>query len=84
MTAIAFKGRENTIFIGEAPAGYTTGNEWDQISEDILLNISQSVFVDRNKNIYKAKVGVDIEIEFLTGLELEEDPNISKAIDWFN
>ena len=84
MTAIAFKGRENTIFIGEATAGYTTGNGWDQISEDILLNISQSVFVDRNKKIYYDKVGVDVEVEFLPGLEFKEDPYIMKAIDWLN
>jgi len=82
MTAITFKGRDNTIFIGEPTAGYTTGNGWDHVSEDILLTISQSVFIDRNQNVYQDKVGVDVELEFQTGITLEEDSHILKAIEW--
>lgn len=83
MTAIAFKGRKKTIFIGETTTEYTTENGWDQISEDILLNISQSVFIYRNKNIYYDKVEADIEIEFVPGFKIVNDPFILKAIDWF-
>lgn len=84
MTAIAFKGRENTMFIGEPSAGYTTGNGWDQLSEDILLNISQSVFIDRNKNIYYDKVEADIKVAFVPGLELHADPYVIKATEWLD
>jgi len=60
LTAVAFKGRNNTVFIGEETAGYTTGNGYDQISEELVLVISQNVYIDRNKNKYENKVGVSM------------------------
>lgn len=82
LVAVAFKGRENTIFIGEKTAGYTTGNGYDTLGEDLALVISQDVFIDRNKTWYDQKVGVDKAIEFQHIIERENDNQINSAIDW--
>ena len=84
LVAVALKGRENTIFIGEETAGYTTGNGYDKINDEIVLVISQDVFIDRNKNRYDGKVGVDKKIEFQHNARFENDNQINRAKDWLN
>jgi len=84
LVAIAFKGRENTVFIGEETAGYTTGNGYDNINDDLVLIISQDIFIDRNKNKYEGKVGVDEKIEFQHNVNLENDNQINRAKEWLN
>jgi carboxyl-terminal processing protease len=84
MLAIAFKGRSNTHFIGEPSAGYTTGNGYDQVTDDLFMVISQSVFANRDKTIYKDKVSVDEEIEFQHQLELDGDKQMERALNWLN
>jgi len=82
MLAIAFKGRDNTLFIGEPSGGYVTGNGWNQIDDEYILNISNSIFIDRNKNVYKERVGVDEHSEFIPTNDLSSDLQIRQAIDW--
>lgn len=82
LLAVAFKGRENTRFIGEPTAGYTTGNGYDVVTDDLVLIISQDVFIDRNKNKYEGNVGVDQESEFQHNLTTENDNQITLAKDW--
>ncbi len=82
MLAVAFKGRPNTKFIGEASAGYTTGNGYDQVTDDLFMVISQAVYVDRNRKVYNANVDVDEQIEFQHQLELEGDIQVNRAIEW--
>ncbi len=84
LVAVAFKGRENTIFIGEETAGYTTGNGYDKINDNLILLISQDVFIDRNKNRYDGKVGVDEYIEFQHNTNINSDNQISKAKERLN
>lgn len=84
LVAVAFKGRDHTIFIGEETAGYTTGNGYDKINDELVLVISQDVFIDRNKNRYDGKVGVDIKIEFQHNASFENDNQINRAKDWLN
>jgi len=82
LVAIAFKGRENTIFIGEETAGYTTGNGYNKVNHELVLVISQDVFIDRNKIRYHNNVGVDENIEFQHNISIENDDQINKAKDW--
>lgn len=82
LVAVAFKGRANTRFIGEESAGFTTGNGYDKINDEIALVISQDVFIDRNKNRYDGKVSVDQNIEFQHIVKMESDNQIIKAKDW--
>lgn len=82
LVAIAFKGRKNTIFIGEDTAGYTTGNGYDKINDELVLVISQDVFIDRDKKRYDNKVGVDEQIEFQHTEFLENDNQLNRAKEW--
>lgn len=82
LLAIAFKGRANTRFIGEQTAGYTTGNGWEQVTDELLMCISESTFIDRSRKKYDNKVGVDEVIEFAHNLKLEGDRQIASAKDW--
>lgn len=82
LTAIAFKGRENTFFIGEETAGYTTGNGYDKVNDDLIMVISQNVFIDRNKSRYDSKVGVDEHIEFQHNVSLNNDNYVIRAKSW--
>jgi carboxyl-terminal processing protease len=84
LVAVAFKGRDNTIFIGEETAGYTTGNGYDKINDELVLVISQDVFIDRNKNRYDNKVGVDEHIKFQHNVSIENDNQVKRAKDWLN
>jgi C-terminal processing protease CtpA/Prc len=84
MVAVAFKGKENTLFIGEPSAGYTTGNGWNQVTDDLIMNISQGVYIDRNKKVYQERVGVDEEIEFQHLVDLNDDAQIKRAIEWLS
>ena len=84
LVAVAFKGRDNTLFIGEETAGYTTGNGFDKVSDELALVISQDVFMDRNKNVYHNKVGVDIAIEFQHTIDIKNDNQINRAIEWLD
>jgi len=61
MTAIAFKGRSNTIFIGEPTAdGYTTSTVYFQFSPNLTMNFATNYVADRNMTIYKSSVNPDI------------------------
>lgn len=84
MTAITFKGRENTRFIGEPSAGYTTGNGYDVVTDDLALVISKDIFIDRNKVIYVNRVGVDESIPFQHTITIKGDNQITRAIEWLN
>lgn len=84
MLAIAFKGRKNTRFIGEATSGYVTGNGFDRIGEELLMIISQTIFVDRNEVVYDQNVGVDEAMEFVPTDDKSKDLQIQKAISWLN
>jgi len=84
LVAIAFKGRDNTLFIGEETTGYTTGNGYDKISDELVLVISQDVFIDRNKIKYDNNVGVDENIEFQHHVNIKNDNQVNRAIDWLN
>lgn len=84
LVAVAFKGRPNTRFIGEPSAGYTTGNGFDQVTDDLFMVISQAVYVDRHKNVYNSRVGVDEEIEFQHQTDLKSDPHLKQAMEWLN
>lgn len=86
MTAIAFKGRPNTIFIGEPTAnGYTTSNGYFQFASNLTLNFATNYVADRNKNIYKTTVNPDIIISHGDNFDhLMEDKKIQFAINWLN
>jgi carboxyl-terminal processing protease len=63
MTAIAFKGRPKTLFIGEPTAdGYTTATNWYIMHETLTLKLSTNYVADRNGMVYKTTVDPDLKI----------------------
>ena len=82
LTAVAFKGRANTRFFGMDSGGYTTGNGYQQVTEDLFMIISEDIFADRNGVVYETRVGVDEEMEFIHSDDLTEDAQILRAVEW--
>ena len=84
MVAIALKGRENTIFIGEKTYGLTTGNVTFKI-DGHLLALSASFTEDRTGKVYNSSVLPDIEIiEGDNFSDISKDKKVLEAIKWFN
>lgn len=84
MTAIAFKKRKNTIFIGEPTAdGYTTSNGYFQFAPNLTLNFATNFVADRKMTIYKSVVNPDITIYHGDNFEiLMKDDKIKSALSW--
>jgi len=84
MTAIAFKGRPNTYFIGEPTAkGYTTSNGYFQFAFNLTLNFATNFVADRNKIIYKESVKPDLLIYRGENFyDLGKDKKIMEALKW--
>ncbi len=81
--AISFKGRKNTLFIGENTSGYTTSNDSFQFTNEIGVFMATSVEADRNGNVYLDHVEPDQKI--LGGDDfdqLKNDKKIIAALKW--
>ena len=84
MTAIAFKQRPNTLFIGESTAdGYTTSNGYFQFAPNLTMNFATNFVADRNMNVYRTFVSPDSIIEGGDDFDLLiEDAKIISAMKW--
>lgn len=84
MTAIAFKKRQNTIFVGEPTAdGYTTSNGYFQFAPNLTLNFATNFVADRKMTIYKSSVNPDIVVYHGDNFEnLMNDEKIKSAMKW--
>jgi len=84
IVAIAFKGRANTLFVGEPTAdGYSTGNDYFYFSPTLDMNLSTSFSQDRDHNIYKNSVTPDLPIDGGDNFEdIHLDEKVKAAIDW--
>lgn len=86
MTAIAFKGRPNTAFIGESTAdGYTTSNGYFQFAPTLVMNFATNFVADRYKHVYKTTF--DPYFQVLGGDNFENlsmDEKIIAALHWIN
>jgi C-terminal processing protease CtpA/Prc len=84
MTAIAFKQRPNTLFVGESTAdGYTTSNGYFQFAPNLTMNFATNFVADRNMNVYRTFVSPDKIIEGGDSFDnLMEDAKIITAMKW--
>lgn len=84
VTALAFKGRENTVFIGEKTFGMTTANVKNKLPFDALLVLSTGYDCDRNENYYE-RIIPDIAISKQDNFnDLLLDKNIQEAIKFIS
>ena len=81
VTTLAFRNRNHSILIGENTAGYTTGVSWNVLSKNVVIQIAQSYYADRKKNIYKGtSILPDIYVQGGENLEdLEKDKMLLEA-----
>lgn len=80
--AVAFKGRENILFIGEPSSGYLTGNDRVELPFGVVMAITTGYIADRNAN-YVERIIPSIFIEKQDNFEnLELDPNVIEAINF--
>ena len=86
VTAIAFKQRPNTFFIGENTAlGYATGNNYFYFSPQLSMNLSTAFNSDVKGNIYYENVLPDRYI--LSGDNFEDilqDEKVKNALLWLD
>ena len=84
ITAIAFKGRPNTTFIGESTYGATTGNVQWPLPFNIIMALTTSYYSDRNGNYYE-RITPDITVSKQDNFDdLLLDKNIQEAIKFFS
>lgn len=83
VTALAFKGRSNTIFIGEKTLGKTTSNMVVTLPFDAKMPLSIGYDCDRN-GIYYQQIIPDIVVSKQDNFDdLLQDKNIQEAIQFF-
>jgi len=84
VTALAFKGRPNTIFVGENTAGYTTGNVSWPLPYGTTLALTTGYDSDRNGNYYPYIIP-DVLVSKQDNFDdLTADGNIKEALNFFN
>lgn len=85
-TAIAFKGRPRTTFIGEPTAdGYSTSNGYFQFAPNLIMNFATTFVADRKMTIYKRTVDPDITVILGDNFDdLVEDAKIKAAFEWLS
>lgn len=83
VTALAFKGRQNTIFVGEKTIGKTTSNFIANLPFGAHMPLSNGYDCDRNKNYYH-QIPPDIIVSKQDNFEdYMSDQNIIEAIKFF-
>lgn len=84
VTALAFKDRANTVFIGEPTYGATTGNVSWPLPFNITMALTTSYDSDRNGNYYE-KIIPDVLVSRQDNFDnLLVDKNIQEAIKFFS
>lgn len=82
--AVAFKGREHTVFIGEKTYGLSTINSEFDLGNGYYLALSSAFLADRIGRVYNTAVSPDIEI--INGdnfADLSLDTKVQAALAWF-
>ena len=74
--AIAFKGRNKTKSFGTPTFGVSTSNRVHTLSDGSRINLTESVFADRNKTKYGHSVYPDVNCE--------ENKTLKEAINWIS
>lgn len=83
MTAITTIGRERSIRIGEATAGYTTTNLGFELNEYSGLNLAVDYAADRNGKVYPKNLTPEIVVYSGDNFEvLKKDLKVRTAIKW--
>ena len=78
---ISFKGRHNTLTIGEDSAGYTTINTRFEFGPDVYLLLAVGYATDRNGTMHLGKIKPDLSIKSVDNFQdLTRDEKVLAAI----
>jgi C-terminal processing protease CtpA/Prc len=81
--ALAFKGRKNTLLMGEPTAGLVTNNSSFPLAADLTLVLATGYMLDRKGVAYTSKVIPEVEVIGGDDLFLlEKDKKVTEAIKW--
>ena len=82
--AAAFVGRNSTIFVGEATAGYTTTNDGFMLhANDYGMVLAVGYLRDRYANIYYDDIKPDVQVNGGDNFfDREHDKKIQAAVKW--
>jgi C-terminal processing protease CtpA/Prc len=84
ITAMSFKGRKNTFFIGEPTYGFTTSNDKKELPFGAYMAFMVAYDCDRNGTFYE-KIIPDIKVSKQDNFDnLILDRNVQEAIKWMN
>ncbi|MFN0257303.1 S41 family peptidase [Pedobacter ureilyticus] len=84
VTALSFKGRDNTLFIGEKTAGYTTSNVNWPLPYDSFIAMTTGYDGDRSGTYY-ARIEPEVPLSKNDDFkDLMSDANVQQAIRFFN
>jgi len=85
MLLIAFRGRKNTVTIGDTTGGLVTSNTWMDLSENTSLILSNGYVADRFGTLYKQALVPDIVLTQGYNFEnLNEDAHVRRAVHWLD
>lgn len=80
---MAFKGRENTLLLGNETAGYITAVGGFPINDAAYLYLSTGYGTDRSGNVYKEAIKPDRLINSPDSFnDIGHDKKVQAAIDW--
>lgn len=83
IVAMSFKGRKNTIFIGQDTYGATTSNDKRDLPFGAFMALTTGIDCDRNQNTYET-IKPDVYVLKRDNFDkLMEDENIIEAIKYF-
>jgi C-terminal processing protease CtpA/Prc/uncharacterized protein GlcG (DUF336 family) len=82
---VAFKGRPDTRFFGEATNGIPTSNIGFPLSDGAVLNLTVGFMADRTGQTYDAPIEPDeaIEVDW-ERIGTDDDPVLEAALVWLN
>lgn len=73
---VCFKGRNKTKSFGTKTFGVSSGNKSHTLSDGSRINLTESIFADRNMNKYGNSI--------FTDNHCEEINTVDEAVDWLN
>ncbi len=74
VVATAFRGRPATRSFGRPTGGYSTTNNFFPLSDGAIVNLTISIYADRNKRGYGSGIPVDVET----------DTPLKTALEWLS
>ena len=80
---LAFKGRPNTLIIGEETAGYITSNNVYELHPNVNLVLATAFMLDRTGKVYTTGIMPDVMIKDGDNFyQLDQDAKLQQARLW--